>query len=47
MFLEQQISMISEDHVTLKTRIMAVEIQLTQQQITQIYYKIHLKYFKT
>ncbi len=49
MFLEQQISILtSEDHVTLKTEVMMLKIQL---RITEIHYilqyiKIENRYFK-
>ncbi len=48
MFIEQQIRMISEDHVTLKTEVMMQKIQLRITRINDILQYIKLKhgYFK-
>ncbi len=48
MFLDQQIRMISEDHVTLKTGVMMLEIQLRITAINYIlkYIKIGNSYFE-
>ncbi len=43
MFLEHHIIMISEDHVTLKTAVMMLEIQLRITEINYILQYIHIE----